>query len=129
MAKLIENLFRFVNVSLVNEVATPAALLGVNIWEVIDAAAAKPFGSRGSHCVADGLDGRMVTLSVTSGHASQKVSSRLGIATSTATVSRAPAALARDVPVRLEEAIYPHQLVKGTPTVKERRCLAASTPR
>jgi len=59
MAKLIENVFRFVNISLVNEMAMLAAPLGVNIWEAIDAAATKPFGfmrfdpgpGMGGHCL------------------------------------------------------------------------------
>lgn len=59
MAKLIENVFRFVNISLVNEMATLAAPLGVDIWEAIDAAATKPFGFTrftpgpgvGGHCL------------------------------------------------------------------------------
>lgn len=59
MAELIENVFRFVNISLVNEMATLAAPLGVNIWEAIDAAATKPFGFTrftpglgvGGHCL------------------------------------------------------------------------------
>lgn len=59
MAKLIENVFRFVNISLVNEMATLAKPLGVNIWEAIDAAATKPFGFTrftpgpgvGGHCL------------------------------------------------------------------------------
>ncbi|WP_432095448.1 nucleotide sugar dehydrogenase [Streptomyces sp. bgisy100] len=59
MAKLIENSFRFVNISMVNEMAMLAAPLGVNIWEAIDAAATKPFGFTrftpgpgvGGHCL------------------------------------------------------------------------------
>ncbi len=59
MAKLIENVFRFVNISLVNELATLAKPLGVNVWEAIDAAATKPFGFTrftpgpgvGGHCL------------------------------------------------------------------------------
>ncbi|MFF9310889.1 nucleotide sugar dehydrogenase [Streptomyces sp. NPDC014748] len=59
MAKLIENVYRFVNISLVNELATLAAPLGVPIWEAIDAAATKPFGFMrftpgpgvGGHCL------------------------------------------------------------------------------
>ncbi|WP_407841388.1 nucleotide sugar dehydrogenase [Streptomyces sp. DSM 116496] len=59
MAKLIENTFRFVNISLVNELAMLAKPLGVNIWEAIDAAATKPFGFTrftpgpgvGGHCL------------------------------------------------------------------------------
>ncbi|MFJ5875356.1 nucleotide sugar dehydrogenase [Streptomyces sp. NPDC093088] len=59
MAKLIENVFRFVNISMINELATLAAPLGVDIWEAIDAAATKPFGFTrftpgpgiGGHCL------------------------------------------------------------------------------
>lgn len=59
MAKLIENTFRFVNISLVNELATVAKALGVDVWEAIDAAATKPFGFMrftpgpgvGGHCL------------------------------------------------------------------------------
>ncbi|MER6230989.1 nucleotide sugar dehydrogenase [[Kitasatospora] papulosa] len=59
LAKLLENTFRMVNISLMNELATLAAPLGVNIWEAIDAAATKPFGFTrftpgpgvGGHCL------------------------------------------------------------------------------
>ncbi|WP_328561085.1 nucleotide sugar dehydrogenase [Streptomyces coelicoflavus] len=59
LAKLIENIFRFVNISMVNEMAMLAASLGVNVWEAIDAAATKPFGFTrftpgpgvGGHCL------------------------------------------------------------------------------
>ncbi|GAA1042245.1 nucleotide sugar dehydrogenase [Streptomyces murinus] len=59
LAKLLENTFRLVNISLVNELATLAAPLGVNVWEAIDAAATKPFGftrftpgpGAGGHCL------------------------------------------------------------------------------
>ncbi len=59
LAKLIENTFRYVNISLINELATHAAALGVNIWEAIDAAGTKPFGFMrftpgpgvGGHCL------------------------------------------------------------------------------
>ncbi|MFF7169678.1 nucleotide sugar dehydrogenase [Streptomyces pseudovenezuelae] len=59
LAKLIENTFRFVNISMINELATLAAALGVDIWEAIDAAATKPFGFTrftpgpgvGGHCL------------------------------------------------------------------------------
>ncbi|MEW1914811.1 nucleotide sugar dehydrogenase [Kitasatospora sp. NPDC085895] len=59
MAKLIENTYRFVNISLVNELAMLARPLGVDIWEAIDAAATKPFGFTrftpgpgvGGHCL------------------------------------------------------------------------------
>jgi UDP-N-acetyl-D-glucosamine dehydrogenase len=60
MAKLIENTFRQVNVSLVNELAMVAADLDVDIWAALDAAATKPFGYMafwpgpgvGGHCIA-----------------------------------------------------------------------------
>lgn len=62
LAKLIENIFRQVNIALVNEMAIYAHDLNVNIWEAIDAAATKPFGFMpfypgpgvGGHCV--GID-------------------------------------------------------------------------
>src|SRR5690606_38828876 len=59
MAKLLENTFRAVNIGLVNELALLAERMGVDIWEVIDAAATKPFGYMpfypgpgiGGHCI------------------------------------------------------------------------------
>ncbi|MEV8606168.1 nucleotide sugar dehydrogenase [Streptomyces griseoviridis] len=59
LAKLIENAFRLVNISMINELATLTDRLGVNIWEAIDAAATKPFGFTrftpgpgvGGHCL------------------------------------------------------------------------------
>jgi len=59
MVKLLENTFRSVNIGLVNEVALMCNRLGVNVWEVIDAAASKPFGfmpfqpgpGLGGHCI------------------------------------------------------------------------------
>lgn len=59
MAKLLENSFRHINIALVNELAVLARDLGVDIWEVIDAAASKPFGFMpfypgpgvGGHCI------------------------------------------------------------------------------
>ncbi|MFP4322508.1 MAG: nucleotide sugar dehydrogenase [Anaerolineales bacterium] len=59
MVKLLENTFRAVNIGLVNEVALMCDKLGVNVWEVIDAAASKPFGfmpfypgpGLGGHCI------------------------------------------------------------------------------
>ena len=44
MVKLLENTFRAINIGLANEVAIMCEKLGVNAWEVIDAAATKPFG-------------------------------------------------------------------------------------
>lgn len=59
LAKLIENTFRLVNISMINELATLTDRLDVNIWEAIDAAATKPFGFTrftpgpgvGGHCL------------------------------------------------------------------------------
>ncbi|WP_327385545.1 nucleotide sugar dehydrogenase [Streptomyces sp. NBC_01207] len=59
LAKLIENTFRLVNISMINELATLTDRLGVNIWEAIDAAGTKPFGFTrftpgpgvGGHCL------------------------------------------------------------------------------
>ena len=59
MTKLLENTFRSVNIGLVNEVALMCDRLGVDVWEVIDAAATKPFGfmpfypgpGLGGHCI------------------------------------------------------------------------------
>src|SRR5215213_2722828 len=44
MAKLLENIFRSVNIALVNELAMLADRMDIDIWEVVDAAATKPFG-------------------------------------------------------------------------------------
>lgn len=60
MAKLVENTFRQVNIALVNELATIAPSIGVDIWEALEAAATKPFGYMpfwpgpgvGGHCIA-----------------------------------------------------------------------------
>jgi UDP-N-acetyl-D-glucosamine dehydrogenase len=59
MAKLLENTFRMINIGLVNELAIMCEHLGVDVWEVIDAAATKPFGfmkftpgpGLGGHCI------------------------------------------------------------------------------
>jgi len=59
LAKLLENIFRSVNIALVNELAALCDRLGIDIWEVIDAAATKPFGfmrfepgpGMGGHCL------------------------------------------------------------------------------
>ena len=59
MVKLLENTFRSVNIGLVNEVALMCDVLGINVWEVIDAASTKPFGymrftpgpGLGGHCI------------------------------------------------------------------------------
>jgi UDP-N-acetyl-D-glucosamine dehydrogenase len=59
MTKLLENTYRAVNIGLVNEMAQLAHELGIDIWEVVDAAATKPFGFQafypgpgvGGHCI------------------------------------------------------------------------------
>ena len=59
MTKLLENTFRAVNIGLVNEIAIICEKLNINAWEVIDAAATKPFGfmrflpgpGLGGHCI------------------------------------------------------------------------------
>jgi len=59
MSKLLENTYRAVNVALVNELAMLAHEMGIDVWEVIDAAASKPFGFEafypgigpGGHCI------------------------------------------------------------------------------
>jgi UDP-N-acetyl-D-glucosamine dehydrogenase len=59
MAKLLENIFRCVNIALVNELKMLCLRMGVDVWEVIDAAASKPFGfmpfypgpGLGGHCI------------------------------------------------------------------------------
>ena len=44
MTKLLENIFRSVNIALVNELAMLCDRMKIDVWEVIDAAATKPFG-------------------------------------------------------------------------------------
>ena len=44
MVKLLENTFRMINIGLANEMAMMCDRMGINVWEVIDAAATKPFG-------------------------------------------------------------------------------------
>ena len=44
MVKLLENTFRMINIGLVNEMALMCDRMDINVWEVIDAAATKPFG-------------------------------------------------------------------------------------
>ncbi len=59
LAKLLENIFRTVNIALVNELAMLCDRMGLDIWEVVDAAATKPFGfmrfepgpGLGGHCL------------------------------------------------------------------------------
>ena len=59
MTKLLENTFRMINIGMVNELAIMCDRLGIDVWEVIDAAATKPFGfmkftpgpGLGGHCI------------------------------------------------------------------------------
>lgn len=59
MVKLLENTFRMINIGLVNEMALMCNRMGINVWEVIDAAGTKPFGfmpfypgpGLGGHCI------------------------------------------------------------------------------
>jgi len=59
MSKILENTFRIVNIALINEMAIVAEKMGIKIWEVIEAAATKPFGFMpfypgpgvGGHCI------------------------------------------------------------------------------
>jgi UDP-N-acetyl-D-glucosamine dehydrogenase len=59
LAKLLENIFRSVNIALVNELAQLCDRMGIDVWEVVDAAATKPFGfmsfkpgpGLGGHCI------------------------------------------------------------------------------
>jgi UDP-N-acetyl-D-glucosamine dehydrogenase len=59
LTKLLENTFRMINIGLANEIALMCDRMGINVWEVIDAAATKPFGfmpfypgpGLGGHCI------------------------------------------------------------------------------
>jgi UDP-N-acetyl-D-glucosamine dehydrogenase len=59
LTKLLENIFRSVNIALVNEMALVAERMGIDIWEVVEAAATKPYGfmrfepgpGMGGHCL------------------------------------------------------------------------------
>src|SRR5438270_30056 len=59
LTKLLENIFRSVNIALVNELAQLCERMGIDVWEVIDAASTKPFGfmrfepgpGLGGHCI------------------------------------------------------------------------------
>jgi UDP-N-acetyl-D-glucosamine dehydrogenase len=82
MVKLLENTFRMINIGLVNEMAIMCDRMGIDIWEVIDAAATKPFGfmpfypgpGLGGHCIPidpfylswksrqDGMEARFIEL-------------------------------------------------------------------
>lgn len=82
MVKLLENTFRAINIGLANEIALLCAPMGIDVWEVIEAAATKPFGfmpfypgpGLGGHCIPvdplylswkakmDGLEARFIEL-------------------------------------------------------------------
>jgi UDP-N-acetyl-D-glucosamine dehydrogenase len=82
MVKLLENTFRMINIGLVNEMAMMCNRMGIDIWEVIEAAATKPFGfmpfypgpGLGGHCIPidpfylswksrqDGMEARFIEL-------------------------------------------------------------------
>lgn len=59
MSKLLENIFRAVNIALVNEISLLCRRMGIDVWEVVEAAATKPFGfmsfkpgpGMGGHCI------------------------------------------------------------------------------
>jgi UDP-N-acetyl-D-glucosamine dehydrogenase len=59
MTKLLENIYRCVNIALVNELKLLSMRMGIDIWEVIEAAKSKPFGfspfypgpGLGGHCI------------------------------------------------------------------------------
>ncbi len=59
MSKILENSFRIINIAFINEMAILAKKMNINIWQVIDAAATKPFGFMpfypgpgvGGHCI------------------------------------------------------------------------------
>jgi nucleotide sugar dehydrogenase len=59
MAKLVENAYRFINISFVNELSVHCARIGINVWNVIEAASTKPYGFQkfepgpgiGGHCI------------------------------------------------------------------------------
>ena len=59
MTKLLENIFRSVNIALVNELSMLSDRMGIDIWEVVDAASTKPYGfmrfepgpGMGGHCL------------------------------------------------------------------------------
>jgi UDP-N-acetyl-D-glucosamine dehydrogenase len=59
LAKLVENTFRFINISFINEMALLCDRLGVNVWEVIEAAKSKPFAFM-AHYPSPGVGGHCI---------------------------------------------------------------------
>ena len=101
MVKLLENTFRAVNIGLVNEIAMMCDTLGIDVWEVVDAAATKPFGfmpfypgpGLGGHCIPidpfylswkakqNGFDARFIELAgEINGHMPEYVVSKVAAA-------------------------------------------------
>jgi UDP-N-acetyl-D-glucosamine dehydrogenase len=101
MVKLLENTFRAVNIGLVNEIAMMCDTLGIDVWEVVDAAATKPFGfmpfypgpGLGGHCIPidpfylswkakqNGFDARFIELAgMINGHMPAYVVSKVAAA-------------------------------------------------
>lgn len=62
LAKLVENTFRFINISFANEVAVLSSRLGISAWDVINAAATKPFGFM-AHYPGPGIGGECIPVS------------------------------------------------------------------
>lgn len=65
--KLTENIFRAVNIAMVNELKVVYAAMGIDIWDVIDAAKAKPFGFM-SFYPALGLGGHCILIDLLTSH-------------------------------------------------------------
>ncbi len=61
LTKLLENIYRSVNIALVNELAQLCDRMGIDVWEVVDAAATKPFGFQSFH-PGPGLGGHCIPL-------------------------------------------------------------------
>jgi UDP-N-acetyl-D-glucosamine dehydrogenase len=61
LAKLLENIYRSVNIALVNELAQLCDRMSIDVWEVVDAAATKPFGFQSFH-PGPGLGGHCIPL-------------------------------------------------------------------
>jgi UDP-N-acetyl-D-glucosamine dehydrogenase len=61
LSKLVENTFRFINISFVNELAMLCDRMGVSVWEVVDAAATKPFAFM-KHTPGPGIGGHCIPI-------------------------------------------------------------------
>jgi UDP-N-acetyl-D-glucosamine dehydrogenase len=110
MAKLLENVHRYVNIALVNEIASYCDVAGIDVWDVLDCAATKPFGYTpfrpgpgvGGHCIP--VDPRYLAAKAEqAGHPLHMLAAAQAVHADTprAVVDRTAALLARDdVPVR-----------------------------